>query len=77
MSIVYALVRRDREHKGLVMVSTDRNLAHNTADDLRSALAGQEFDVLPVTLSGMARFWSYRRMFDRTSAELKRLGTIN
>lgn len=77
MSIVYAIVRRDGERRGLVMVSTSRDVAHDTAEDLRLGLKGQKFDVVPVTLAGMARFMGYRRVFDRTHAELRRVGTID
>lgn len=76
MSIVYALIRRDRDHRGLVMVSTDRGVVSDTAEDLAAAMPAQEFSVVPVTLAGMARFWPYRRMFDRARAELQRIGTI-
>lgn len=76
MSVIYAVVRTTDGHRSVVMVSRERGLADSTALDLTAGLR-QQFDVVPVTMPGFARFWGYRTMYERTCAEMRRTGFIS
>lgn len=76
MSIIYAVVRTTDGHRSVVMVSRERGLADSTALDLTAGLR-QQFDVVPVTMPGMAFLWGYRKMFERTCEEMRRTGFIS